>query len=206
MPYGGRSAPTTDSEHGARVDDRELDRLAAAFRRGDEKSFRTMVEALTRPLIALAYRYIRDWEWARDLTQETWIRVHERIGTHDPSRPFRPWLYAIHRNACLSHRRRAWVRHELVPDDEAAEALGAGVDTRNPQTELESREFHRRLMRAVDRLGESQRQVFLRVDVEGGDQKCVAEELGMKHTTLRTTLHFARKRVAEMLGEKEMSS
>ena len=187
------------------MDDRELNRLAAAFRQGDGESFRIMVESLTRPLIAMAYRYIRDWEWARDLTQETWVTVHERIGAYDPGRPFRPWLYAVHRNGCLSHRRRAWVRREIVPEQDPPEVLPMSSDAGNPQAELESREFHRHLMSAVDQLGESQRQVFLRVDVEGGNQKRVAEELGMKHSTLRTTLHFARKRVAEILSNKEMS-
>ena len=61
-------------------------------------------------------------------------------------------------------------------------------------------------MVALGHLSESQRQVFLRVDLEQGDQKRVAQALGIKFATLRTTLHFARKRVAAALREMEKST
>ena len=61
-------------------------------------------------------------------------------------------------------------------------------------------------MVALVHLSESQRQVFLRVDLEQGDQKTVAQALGIKSGTLRTTLHFARKRMAAVLREMEKST
>jgi RNA polymerase sigma factor (sigma-70 family) len=183
------------------VEERELTELAAAYQRGDEGAFEQLVEALTRPLIAMAYRYTGDWEWARDLTQETWVRVHDRIRRYDPVRSFGAWVHTIHRNACLSHLRRAWVRHETTPGDDAlGRAIEPAVD---PLADLERREFHRRLLIAMGTLSESQRQVFVRVYLECVDQKEVAEALGIKHTTLRATLHFARKRLAAALREME---
>ena len=183
------------------MEERELTALAAAFQVGDEDAFERLVEALTRPLIAIAYRYTGDWEWSRDLTQETWVRVHDRIRRYDPVRSFRAWVYAIHRNACLSHLRRAWVRHETAPGDDAlGRAIAPAAD---PLADLERREFHQRLLIAMGELSESQRQVFARVYLEGVDQKEVARALGIKHTTLRATLHFARKRLAAALRELE---
>ncbi|MGD2216633.1 MAG: RNA polymerase sigma factor [Gemmatimonadales bacterium] len=183
------------------MEERELTALAAAFQSGDEAAFERLVEALTRPLIAMAYRYTGDWEWARDLTQETWVRVHDRIRRYDPVRSFQAWVYTVHRNACLSHLRRAWVRHETTPGDDAlGRAIEPAVD---PLADLERREFHRRLLVALGTLSESQRQVFVRVYLEDVGQKEAAEALGIKHTTLRATLHFARKRLAAALREME---
>jgi RNA polymerase sigma-70 factor (ECF subfamily) len=183
------------------LEERELTALAAAFQRGDDGAFERLVEALSRPLIAVAYRYTGDWEWARDLTQETWVRVHERIRRYDPVRSFRAWVYTVHRNACLSHLRRAWVRHEMTASDDAlGRAIEPAVD---PLADLERREFHRRLLIALGELSESQRQVFVRVYLEGEEQQQVAQALGIEHTTLRATLHFARKRLAAALGEME---
>jgi RNA polymerase sigma factor (sigma-70 family) len=183
------------------VEERELTALAAACQTGDEGAFERLVEALTRSLMAMAYRYSGDWEWARDLTQETWVRVHDRIRRYDPVRSFRAWVYTVHRNVCLSHLRRAWVRHETTPGDEAlGRAIESGAD---PLADLERREFHRRLLIALGALSESQRQVFVRVYLEGYDQKEAAQAIGIKHTTLRATLHFARKRLAAALREME---
>jgi RNA polymerase sigma-70 factor (ECF subfamily) len=184
------------------VDERELRALAAQAQRGDEESFKLLVESLSRTLVAMAYRYTEDWEWSRDLTQETWIRVHEKLGRYDPSRSFTSWLFTLHRNGCRDHLRRPWVTREQTPGDEVMEHLG-GTASENPEEELERREFQNRILAASTELSESQREVFLKVDVEQGDQKEVAETLGIRFGTLRTTLHFARKRVAATLRQME---
>jgi RNA polymerase sigma-70 factor (ECF subfamily) len=185
------------------VDDRELSAQAAAYQRGDERGLRTLVEALSRTLIAVAYRYTRDWEWARDLTQETWVKVHERIGSYDPARSFRAWLFTVHRNNCLSHLRRAWVRQEVVPGDEALRRLRLVSDAPGPEDDAERREFQRRLLRALGKLGAGQRQVFVRVALERNSCAEVADAMGIKATTVRATLHFARRRLARLLREEE---
>jgi len=176
--------------------------LARAAKAGDQDAFRTLVESLTRTLVAMAYRYTRDWEWSRDLTQETWIRVHQNLDRYDPSRPFTSWLYTIHRNGCRDHGRRPWVQRESVPGNDVVQELQEAAPE-DPAADLERKEFHKRILSAAEKLSESQKEVFLRVDVEQGSQKEVARTLGIRFGTLRTTLHFARKRVAAALREME---
>lgn len=205
MVGGGDPDGKAISIRGARLDEHDLKALAFAFKGGDQRSFRVLVDSLTRTLIAMAYRYAGDWEWARDLTQETWIKVFRQIGRWDPDRSFSAWLHVIHRNGCLDHLRRGWVRYESTPGDEVVSQL-TGPAPGGPEQDMERREFHERLMAALGHLSESQRQVFLRVDLEQGDQKAVAQALGIKFATLRTTLHFARKRLATVLREMEKST
>jgi RNA polymerase sigma-70 factor (ECF subfamily) len=187
------------------VDDGELKALAVAFQGGDQRSFRILVDSLSRTLVAVAYRHTGDWEWARDLTQETWIKVHDRIDGYDPERSFSAWLHTIHRNGCLDHLRRPWVRRESTPGDDTLARI-AGATGEDPAQDVERREFHERLLAAVSRLSESQRQVFVRVDLEQCDQQEVAETLGIKFGTLRATLHYARKRLATALRQMEESA
>jgi RNA polymerase sigma-70 factor (ECF subfamily) len=184
------------------LDTQVLTEWATRFRDGDERSFKRLVDALTRTLIAMAYRYTGDWEWARDLTQETWIRVHRQIARYDPARSFVTWLHAIHRNGCLDHVRRPWVRRESAPGPAAMVRLG-GPAPDDPSVDLERREFHERVLAATRGLSESQRQVFVRVDLERNAQAEVARELGIRAGTLRTTLHFARRKVAAALHAME---
>ena len=184
------------------MDEQLLTAWATRFRDGDEGSFRKLVDALTRTLVAMAYRYTGDWEWARDLTQDTWIRVHEQIRRYDPTRSFVSWLHGVHRHACLDHVRRAWVRRESLPGDAALEHLG-GEAPDDPSVDVERREFRARVLDAATRLSESQRQVFVRVDLEEADQSQVALEMGIRPGTLRTTLHFARRRIAAALIANE---
>lgn len=181
------------------MDEKELVGLVTAFRNGSDRSFKTLVDSLTRPLIAMAYRYALDWESARDITQETWLRVWDKIGTYDSGRPFKSWLYAVHRNVCLSYLRRPSVRHEKPMSEEEMAALPVEEKAEDPHEGVERVEFHKRLLEAMKSLSESQRQVFARVDLEQMGQMEAAQALGIKPATLRTTLHFARKRLAGIL-------
>ncbi len=172
-----------------------MDELAHAARDGDREAFRQLVEQLTRPLIAAAYRYTGDWEGARDLAQETWLRVWRHLPTYDHDRPFRAWVLAIHRNVCLSHLRHRSRHPEDATSDEDLARLAPAVEP----AEMDDATFADRLRRALPALSPSQREVFVRVDLEQGNQADVARELGMQPTTLRTTLHFARQRLAGLL-------
>lgn len=185
------------------MSDMVIDRLAQAFRAGDEGSYRFLVESLTRPLLAMAYRYTKDWEMARDLTQDTWIRVYERIDRFDPGRSFKNWLMTVHRNGCLNHIRSASARLEVTGiefPETAGTETGRGA---NPTRRLEHSEFMQCLNRAMERLSERERTVFSLVDIEHNGQTEAAEIIGIKPGTLRTTLHHARKKLADILRKME---
>ncbi len=109
----------------------------------------------------------------------------------------------MHRNLCVGHLRRSWVRREITPGDDELRAWPVTSETAGPEEELERREFHRRLLSAMDELSEAQRRIFARVDLEGADRIDVARELGIKNGTLRATLHFARRRLAAALRGME---
>ena len=173
--------------------------LAAATQRGDRESFRELVESASRVLIAIAFRYTGDWETARDLTQDTWIKVHRGIRRYDPARPFRGWLFAVHRNTCISHLRSPDVRREVATPPEDLAALAPAVDAGASGGGPERREFRERLDRALAQLSESQRKVVTKVLIDQLSQREAAEALGMAFATLRTTLHFARRRLAGLM-------
>lgn len=169
--------------------------LAKAACDGDRDAFRQLVGQLSRPLIAAAYRYTGDWDDARDLAQETWLRVWRHLPAYDARRPFRPWVFAIHRNVCLSHLRHRSRHPEVATSAEDLARLAPSVEP----ADLDDTAFADRLRQALPALSPAQREVFVRVDLEQGDQGEVARELGMQPTTLRTTLHFARQRLARLL-------
>lgn len=185
------------------MNEQDMTRLAVRYKKGDRGAFRTLVESSTRALIALGYRFTHDWEAARDLAQETWLKVHRSIAGYDPDKSFQKWLYTVHRNTCLSYVRSAAVRRETPMAEEALAALETAAGNNDAQTMTERREFFGKLSHALEELSENQRMVFIKVDVEQVGQREAAEILKMSFNTLRTTLHFARKRLAGILRSLE---
>lgn len=185
------------------MDDSRLGELARRALEGDRDCFRFLVESESRRLIAVAYRYTRDWEAARDLCQETWIKVHGRLSSYDPARSFRSWLGAIHRNHCVSYLRKPAVSREQTTSPETLRQIEPAVEERDPLARLQSDEFATRLRAAMRRLSERQLRVFTLVDLEEGSHEQASRILGMKPATLRATLHFARKKLAKGLRGME---
>jgi len=181
----------------------DLDQLALHLKMGDMESLKGLVDLLTRRLIAVAYRYTADWEMARDLTQDTWLKVLQSIHRYDPSRPFEQWLATIHRNGCISYMRRSSRRME---HHESAHAIEGAPDApaNGPGHEVESREFATRLAGAMRRLSRRQQEVFTLVDLDEAPQAEAAQTLHMNPATLRTTLHAARRRLASLLSHGEV--
>lgn len=195
--------PASDRTGNPRMEEKRISRIAADFQGGNLRSFRLLVESQTRSLLAMGYRYTRNWESARDLTQETWIKVYEKIQDYDTARPFPPWLITIHRNGCLNHLRKSATQREFAVDSQTIEQISGTIHGGDPRENLKQKEFAHRLYRAMLALTEKQRAVFAHVDLEQIDQREVARMLRMSFSTLRATLHFARKRLAGLLRKME---
>jgi RNA polymerase sigma-70 factor, ECF subfamily len=187
--------------------DREwVDKLAGRAARGDREAFRRLVEGEARRLLAVAYRYCGDWDTAADLCQDTWLRVHASFDDYDPARPFRPWLNTLHRRICLQHLRRASVRRERATPAEILDGLAQPDPSPDPLTRLAADDLMAHVRRGLAALPERQQEVLAAVDLEQDDPAGTAARLGMSWTTLRTTLHFARKRLAESLRRLEVET
>ena len=88
--------------------------------RGDEESFRQLVDRYQRPLYWVAYDVLLDGEEARDVVQEAFIRVHGAIGCFDRSRDLMNWMFRIARNLAIDAYRRRRRRAILLEDVESA--------------------------------------------------------------------------------------
>lgn len=185
------------------MDDSLLTQYAVNVQRGDRASFRSLVEMLSRSLIAVAVRYTQDWDTAMDITQETWMKVYSNINRFNPRHPVRAWIGAIHRNNCLSFLRSANSRVRLAEQYAYEQELNRNSRASNPFIDAFHSEFGERLRTAIKHLSEAQQKVFSLVAIEQMDQREAARILGMKRSTLRTTLHFARKQLAQLLRDEE---
>ena len=81
--------------------------LVERARHGDHTAFAVLVRRYERKLIRVLARLVRDSELARDLTQETFFRVYNRLERFDTARRFGPWLFRVGVNLGLDWLRRS---------------------------------------------------------------------------------------------------
>lgn len=176
--------------------------LTVRARAGEEAAFAEIMHRYRAPIYRLARAQTRDEEAALDLTQECFAAAWHNLGRYDPQRPLRAWLARIALNRCRDwHRRRrvrAFLRFEApagtiaaIPDPApAADAVAA------------DRAALIRLSGAVAALPAALREVLLLRTVEDMDQASVAALLGISAKAVETRLYRARRRLAEMLGDR----
>lgn len=167
--------------------------LVAQALRGDERAYGELVGRYARAAYSMAYSVTGRREDAEDAAQESFIVALERLEEcRDPNR-FGAWLLAIVRNRARNLVRREMLREgEDIPHGTASRVAAPDLDT-------ERSELRERLTWALGTLNEVQREIVLLHDLEGWKHKEIAEKLDMPSGTVRSHLHYARKRLRECL-------
>src|SRR5258708_18526469 len=96
---------------GARVSP-QVDSLIRAAQAGDQDAFEQLVRTYDQSVLRLAMNLLRSPEDARDVYQETFLRVYRNLHHFRFDCSFHTWLYRIATNLCLDQLRRRKVRRE----------------------------------------------------------------------------------------------
>lgn len=142
----------------------------------------------------VAYGVLRHREDAEDVAQEALARAYRDFKQLRDRERFRAWLVRISWRLALDHRRggkRRERREQVVAADPVS---GSGVEETTA-----ANEFRARLWRAIDALPEKLRAVVVLAGIEGHDTHEVALLLGLPDGTVKSRLHAARRRLAEVL-------
>ncbi len=142
-------------------------------------------------LVRYLYRKVWDADRAQDLAQEAFVRALGSTG--DPASP-RAWLFTIATNLARDEARPAVRRrqHLTLLRSETDDAPARD----DPAAELEERERHEAVRRALESLGERDREALLLWDA-GFDYPEIARQTGLSLTSIGTTLARARRRLVE---------
>ena len=163
-------------------------RLAVA---GDTRAFERLYRAHAGRVHALARR-MADASEADELTQEVFVRAWQGLAGFRGDAAFSTWLHRVAVNVILTRRAAYAVRRErMVEGDAAFDELPAPARGREHGVDLE---------RAIARLPEGARRVFVLHDVEGYKHEEIAATLGVTAGTSKAQLHRARLLLRGHLG------
>ncbi len=198
-------APTSD------VSDESL--IIQYRQTGDRKLYETLMRRYEREIYSYLRRYIGSAEMAEDAFQGTFLQVHLKCNQFDPSRRFRPWLYAIATNQAIDVQRRN-KRHRMVSLDrsgtnENENRAGSWSeklvgDSPDPLRTASDQENSNWVHESVESLGEPMQQVIQLVYYQGLKYREAADALGIPVGTVKSRLHAAVQRLGLLWDETHM--
>jgi RNA polymerase sigma-70 factor (ECF subfamily) len=194
---GGRARavdPGVDARYKALVQDADLVQRAAE---GDLEAFTLLVESRRERVFWIACHVVGDFELARDVAQEVFLRLFRVIRRFRKGGRFDAWLYRITLHLAIDAARRE------RPHRQAGNLadLGEGSEPRGPAAAegLREREVRRIFADLATRLGPKQRAAFVLREIEGMSTGEVAAVLGTTESTVRNHILQARRLLKEGL-------
>jgi RNA polymerase sigma factor (sigma-70 family) len=179
--------------------------LVAAVRRGDDVAFEELFSRYRSRISAYVLTAVGDHGRAEDITQEVFISALRRL--RDTERPisFKPWIYAIAKNACIDEFRRTWRATEVSLDQDESETSGLQLRSTQPTPDVvvENRQQLYDLRGAFHGLSENHHRILVLRELEGLSYGEIGERMGMSRPMVESTLFRARKRLNQEFKDLE---
>lgn len=170
--------------------------LVERYRRGDRTAFTELVNRYQKPLFNVAFWTVRRVEDAKDVTQEVFLKVAERLNEYDPQFKFFSWIYRIAVNESLNMLRRS--RREETLDQERDLPTS---DSASPERQAGDAQLSRRIRGAMMHMTVEDRMVLSLRHFSECSYQQIGQILQLDEKTVKSRLFEARQRQRGMLGE-----
>ncbi len=162
-----------------------------------ETAFTELVKKYQKQVHALAWRKTGDFHIAEDITQDTFLKVYQRLHTLKDPKQFSGWLYVITTNLCNTWLRKKRIQTQPLGDAETTltpkDAYSQHVVKDRATTAAEAqREVVKTLLA---KLKESERTVMTLHYIGEMTVEEISRFLGVSSSTIKSRLRRARNRL-----------
>ena len=169
--------------------------LVLKYQSGDLQALNLLVHKWHQKLLYQSYWLVKDKEVAKDIVQESWAAIIQKIhALEDPSK-FRYWA-----NRIVHHKSVDWIRKQTKRRQE--EQLMEKERVMPPQ-ETESGQASQLLMKAIADLPENQKIILTMFYLREQSIKEIASILAIPPGTVKSRLFTARAHLKTILKNKQ---
>lgn len=168
--------------------------------RDSQTAFRDFYNMTYDRLFRIAYYYVKHEEWSQEIVLDVFMKLWMQRNTLLDVRNVEDYCFILVKNASLNYLEKE-SRHTTVSSDSLPEPK---EQSDSPEESLISEELFALYVKALDRLPERCREIFIRVREEKQSYAQVAQELGISTKTVDAQLQKAVTRLKEMISSAEI--
>ena len=164
---------------------------------GDDTAFAELVEKHQKQVHALVWRKIGDFHTAEEITQDTFLKAYQKLGTLKKPQRFVGWLYVIATNCCNTWLEKKHLRKQLLEDNDITQSEETTyteyvLQEKERITAETQRDVVKKLLA---KLGESERTIMTLHYF--GEMSCteIGAFLGVSANTVKSRLRRAQQRL-----------
>jgi RNA polymerase sigma-70 factor (ECF subfamily) len=177
------------------IAEEELLRLIKNAVEGDLSAFEAILKNHQYYAYTVAFRVLTNDDDAKDVVQESFVRIWKHLGSYNKKVKFTTWMYKIVINLCydkLRARKMENERRETIDD-----GFVSGLDS--PEKQLTNKEQAEIIKHVSNGLPEKQRMAFVLRDLEELTTDEVSQIMDISAESVKTNLSIARKTIRTKL-------
>jgi RNA polymerase sigma-70 factor (ECF subfamily) len=170
-------------------------------------TFKQLFEAYHKLVFNLALQYVQNRQDAEEITQDVFLKIHEKLNTFQQKSEIKTWLYRIAINQSLdfikaqkSQKRWSFFTAFSLNDD-AKKIDVPHFD--HPGVALEQKETLEGIFKAINQLPDSQKTVLILLKIEQHSQAETAEIMDISTKAVESRFQRAKKNLEILLKTNE---
>jgi RNA polymerase sigma-70 factor (ECF subfamily) len=176
---------------------------------GNDAAYEILYRRYEKPLLNFIYQIVFDTEVAKEIFQETFLRVALHKKRYKPRALFKTWLFKIAANLCRDrlrrqkHRSHLSLNNKIIIDDEDEVELHETVkdDALLPDGQVERMEMRMMVRHAIASLSTEQRLVVSLKWYHGMKLKEIAEVMNCPLGTVKSHDYRANQQLRKLLAK-----
>jgi len=178
----------------------EETQLISRCQQGDQEAFKEIFDRYQKKVYRIAYGVVRHREEALDIVQEVFVKLFHSIKNFKGRSHFYTYLYRMVMNTAIDHSRKMGKQIISSLDEEGSFEPSEEIE-KWPEKILLQKELEEKVNGAMGKLPAEQRAAIIFREVEGLSYQEMADAMECSIGTVMSRLHYARKRMQELLKD-----
>ncbi len=182
------------------------EQLLVRLRAGEQAAFEELINRYHNGVYNLALRLMGDREDARDITQETFLKVYSNINRFRGEAELRTWIYRITVNQAANQqrwwrrrRRSSSISIDSTENDQMPLCENLSSPGQTPEQQALAAEQRRMVIVALAKVKFDFRVAVILRDIEGLSYEEIAETLEVSVGTVKSRISRGREELREQL-------
>ena len=178
-------------------------RLVEKARQGKRQAFGKLIRKYQDKVLYLVFDIVGNYEDARDVAQEVFVKVFDKLNTFEQRANFSSWLYRIAVNLSIDFARKK-ERHsdysiDINSQEQNIEKNISTIQSNKPENILENKEMSNQIDSAIKNLSDNQRIAVVLRYYHEMKIKLIAQVMECNENTVRVHLFRAMQKLSQDL-------
>ena len=172
------------------------EKLVLAYKAGDKKALATLVKRWHKAFCNKAYWMVKDKDLAKDIAQDSWTTIMDRLDTLKEPKQFKYWALRI-----VCNKSTDWLRLQTKKRNTT---IGYDLDIRDDSIKYSENEpLKKMLIKSISELPENQKVVVRLFYIESYSLKQIGSLLDISVGTAKSRLFHAREKLKTILKHRD---